>query len=78
MPFFLLFFVIFAFARSISASTQDSLATGYVLTFSPTTISATRYNGSGSLETFKFSAGREYQHYYSNVLRNLLSRTSYP
>jgi hypothetical protein len=78
MTVFLLFFVLIAFAKSICASTQDSLATGYVLTFSSTTISATRYNDSGSLETFKFSTGREYQHYYSNVLRNLISRTSYP
>lgn len=67
----ILFSTIFALVRSLSSRTQGSPETPYGLAFSTTTIYASRFNASGSIEVTRLLAGREYLQYYSNVLGNL-------
>jgi hypothetical protein len=65
------------FHGSVCAGAKDSLATAHVLTFGSTTISATRFHDSSSLDVTKPSASNEYQHYYRGVLHELMDRISY-
>lgn len=49
----------------------DSFETPYGLSFSPTTVSASRFNALGLLEVSTFSATLDYQLYFNESLRNL-------
>jgi hypothetical protein len=60
-----------ALTASINASVEVGSESPYGLAFSPTTISASRYNTSGGIEISKFPVGLEYQRYYEDTLRNM-------
>lgn len=60
-----------ALATYVCACGSSTLDPRYGLTFSPTTISASRYNASALLEITAFPVGRAYRQHYDNALRSL-------
>jgi hypothetical protein len=60
-----------ALTASINASVEVGSESPYGLAFSPTTISASRYNTSSSIEISRFPVGLEYQRYYEDTLRKM-------
>jgi hypothetical protein len=65
-----------ALMASINASVEVGSESPYGLAFSPTTISASRYNTSGGIEISRFPVGLEYQRYYEDTLRNMRKSNS--
>jgi hypothetical protein len=59
----------FITASCSSASTNDTLESWFALTFTPTSILASRINASGSIEVTKHAASLEYQAYYYSTIR---------
>jgi hypothetical protein len=71
-----LFSAAVALAQEINTTALANLETSYALTFSPSTILASRFNASGGIETTTFKASLEYQQYYQENLQSL--KTSLP
>jgi hypothetical protein len=59
----------FISATCSSASTNDTLESWFALTFTPTSILASRFNASGDIEVTKHPASLEYQAYYHDTTR---------
>jgi hypothetical protein len=66
-----------ALAGSICASVSvvDNASLPYSLSFGPATLTASRFNASGSIETTKLETGPEYQQYYHESLDKLTPGT---
>jgi hypothetical protein len=67
---FVLFLTAAALTQDINGTTHANLETSYALTFSRSTISASRFNASGDIETTTFKASLEYQQYYYKTLQS--------
>jgi hypothetical protein len=61
----------FVLCQAALASAQMIFDTRYALTFSPTTISASRYPPYGQIEVTKFPVGPSYQQLYDDALHYL-------
>jgi hypothetical protein len=71
---FALFSTALALVRGINTTVQANLETSYVLTFSRSTISASRFNASGNIGIITFKASLEYQQYYHETLQSPKTR----
>jgi hypothetical protein len=64
---------LYLLAHGALAIRNDDLASYFGLTFSPTTIIASRINSSGSVELTKFPTSDEYKSYYKDAVQKLAS-----
>jgi hypothetical protein len=61
--------LIVAFWRITYATTQSTLETRFGLSFSATTVTASRFNATGSIELSVFPASTDYQTFYRDAVR---------
>jgi hypothetical protein len=69
MQSFIVTLLIPLLARCIFARKALDLSSRFGLSFSPSTITASRFNSSGSIELTKFPASPEYQSYYRDAVQ---------